>query len=593
MFEQNKDLSPLTTFHLPARARLFAEYKSAKELLQISRSDEYLENEILHIGGGSNLLFDGDFNGLVLHSAIKGITDYRKDSDTVYVIAGAGEKWSDLVDHCVDRGIAGLECMAGIPGEVGASPVQNVGAYGSEAGDSIHNVEVFDTLTREVVTIKGSECGFAYRDSRFKHEWKGRYFVLRVSFRLRQGDKVTNLKYKALQEFADKLGRIPTLGEVRDEVIRMRGTKLPDPALIGSAGSFFKNPVVSEHFYDQEVLSRDSSTPCYRLGDGRVKVPAGWLIEHSGMKGKRVGNAEVYPQNCLVLANTGNATAGDMLQLATEVRRAVNRRFAIELHQEVNTISTDIRVTILGSGTSKGVPEAGCDCEVCTSDDPHDKRTRSSVMVQTMGHTFVIDASPDFRQQMLREHVREIDALLVTHTHYDHVGGFDDLRPYCTFGNLPVYLREDVNIDLHRRLDYCFREHPYPGVPKYEMNVIDNKPFMIDGIRIVPIEVMHGKMPIFGYRIGDFAYVTDCKTISEEEKEKLYGLDTLVLNALRERPHFAHLNFEEALALIDEVKPRHAYLTHLCHHAGKHEEINRRLPDNVRVAYDGQTFTIK
>lgn len=593
MFEHDKDISGYTTFGIPIKARLFAEYASVKELIRISRTDEYLENESYHIGGGSNLLFESDFDGLVLHSAIKGIKRYQKDENTVYVIAGAGEKWTDLVDYCVEEGLQGMECMAGIPGEAGASPVQNVGAYGQEAKDVIHNVECFDTYTREVVTLKAEDCGFAYRDSRFKHEWKGRYYVLRVSYKLRPSTECGELKYKALQDFADRLGRRPTIKEIRDEVIRLRNEKVPDPKRLGSAGSFFKNPILGKYFFEQEVLNRCADVRHIDLGDGTVKVPAGWLIEHAGLKGARVGGAEVYDKNCLVIVNRDHATAANVKELAERIIETVNEKYAIILNPEVNFIDTTIQVKVLGSGTSKGIPEATCGCEVCRSEDPHDKRMRASVLVRTMGLTLLIDASPDFRMQALRENLKHVDAVLLTHSHYDHVGGIDDLRPFCAFGDMPIFARKDVDGDLRRRLDYCFRDTLYPGVPKFDMQIIDNKPFMINGVEIMPIEVIHGKLPIYGYRIGKFAYVTDCKTISEEEKDKLYGLDVLILNALRETPHFSHLSIPEALELIKELKPKRAYLTHFCHHAGKHEAIAARLPEGIYPAYDGLEITIK
>lgn len=592
-FEKDKDLSPLTTLHLPAKARLYAEYTSAEQLLKISRTPEFLENTVFHIGGGSNLLFEGDFNGLMLHSGIKGIKEYRKGDGTVFVIAGAGEKWADLVDYCVDNGLSGMECMAGIPGEVGASPVQNVGAYGREASDVIFNVEVFDTFTRKVETIKGEACEFSYRYSKFKGVWKGRYYVLRVSFKLKESETAEHLGYSGLRNLPERLGHAPLLKEVRDEVIRLRNTKLPDPAVIGSAGSFFKNPIVRQGYYEKEVLLRNPSVPCYELPDNMRKIPAGWLIEHAGLKGARIGGAEVYPQNCLVIANNGNATAEDVKALAQKIRKEVNNRFAIELRQEVNDISTDIEITVLGSGTSKGIPEAGCDCDVCSSEDPRDKRGRASILVRTMGTNILIDASPDFREQALREGIRQVDAVLLTHSHYDHVGGIDDLRPYCLWGDIPVYLRKDVNDDLHRRIDYCFRNHLYPGVPKFDMRVIENFPFEVDGIRVEPIEVLHGSLPIYGYRIGKFAYVTDAKIIPEREKEKLYGLDTLIINALRYADHFSHLTIDEALALIRELNPRQAFITHMCHHAGKHADLEKNLPDNVYPVYDGMKIVIK
>lgn len=593
LFRHDVELKDFTTFGIPAKAKLFAEYKSVRELEKISRSEEYLNNEVLHIGGGSNLLFLSDFNGLVLHSAINGIIDYRKDDTTVYVIAGAGVKWIELVDHCVDRGYAGLENLAGIPGEAGASAVQNVGAYGVEAKDTLFAVECFDTHTRKVVTLRAEECGFGYRDSIFKREAKDRYFVLRVSFRLTISTEAHSLNYGPLRSLAERIGHTPTISEVRDEIIAIRNNKLPDPPETGSAGSFFKNPVISRFYYEQVVLKFDPTVPCYDLPDEMVKLPAGWLIEHAGLKGKRIGGAEVYPKQCLVIVNEDNATANDVTELAHHICREVKRIFAVELEPEVNFIDTRIRIRVLGSGTSKGVPEVGCHCDVCDSSDPRDKRLRASVLVRTHGMELMIDTSPDFREQALRADMSHLDAVLLTHTHFDHVGGIDDLRPLMIFKPMPVYLRPDVATDLRRRLDYCFREHPYPGVPKFDLHEItSDRPFHIRGLEIQPIEVMHGKLPILGYRIGSFAYVTDAKTIDSEEKEKLYGLDALIVNALRKTDHFAHFTLEEALKLIAEVKPRRAYLTHISHELGKAADIEKELPDNVFLAYDGLEIEI-
>ena len=196
--EYDKDLTRLTTFQVPARAAIYAEYENEKELLALSRTPEFINNEFLHIGSGSNLLFITSFEGIVLHSGIKGITQYHKDDKTVFVIAGAGEKWTDLIDYCIANDIAGLENMAGIPGEVGASAVQNVGAYGAEAGDFIHSVECFDVESRKTVLLKNEQCHFSYRDSIFKNEAKGRLIVLRVSYRLRRGSAALNLSYRPI-----------------------------------------------------------------------------------------------------------------------------------------------------------------------------------------------------------------------------------------------------------------------------------------------------------------------------------------------------------------------------------------------------------
>lgn len=343
MFKNNIDLAPYTTFGVHATARLFAEYSSVKDLIRIFRSPEFRANEVLHIGGGSNLLFVRDFDGLVLHSAIKGISLYRKNDREIFVIAGAGEKWTDLVEWTLDNGLAGLENLSGIPGEVGASPVQNVGAYGVEAGDFIHNVECFDTVTGKTLTIKGADCGFAYRDSNFKHAWKGRYYVTRVSFKLTESDKAASLDYGPLSRLEDELGHAPSPREVADAVLALRNSKLPDPQFVGSAGSFFKNPVVKEYFFREEVLNRHPEVPHYDLPDGMVKIPAGWLIEHSGLKGFRIGGAEVWPNQCLVLANTGNATADDVVALSDHVRDVVSSTFNVHLEPEVNFIDNSLK----------------------------------------------------------------------------------------------------------------------------------------------------------------------------------------------------------------------------------------------------------
>jgi len=351
MFEKDKDITAYTTFGVPAKTALFAEYSSVKELMKIYRSEEFRNNEVLHIGGGSNLLFVNDFNGLILHSAIKDLLRYDKDETNAFVIAGAGVKWTDFVDWCTASGLAGLENLAGIPGEVGASAVQNVGAYGVEAKDVIHTVECLDTLSGKQVVLKNEDCRFGYRDSMFKHEGKGRYIVLHVSFRLKKSNIAEHLDYGPLKNLTESLGHTPTIQETAAEIKRIRDAKLPDPAKIGSAGSFFKNPVVSRYFYQEEMLGRNPDIPCYPVDDHRVKVPAGWLIEHAGLKGFRIGGAEVYPKQCLVIANAADASAKDVIDLSHHIINKVRENFGVVLYPEVNFIDTSIDVTILGSGT--------------------------------------------------------------------------------------------------------------------------------------------------------------------------------------------------------------------------------------------------
>lgn len=592
LIKKDVDLKPYLTFHTEAKAEMFAEYSSLKELEIIYKTEEFKRSQLFHIGGGSNLLFFDTFKGLVLHSKMRGIKEYKKNDDEYYIIASAGEKWTDLVDWSIENGYTGLECMAGIPGEVGAAPVQNVGAFGAEAGDLIFSVECFDTQTGETVKFMNDECGFSYRDSKFKKEWKNRYFILRVSFKLKKSLLAFNLKYEKIKRFAESLDHAPTTQEVKEEVLRLRALNLPSLEEYGSAGSFFKNPIVHKNFYKDEVLRRCPDVPSHEVDYRRVKIPAGWLIEKAGLKGFTYGGAQVYPGNCLVITNNGDASPEDIKTLSEIIEKEVNTKFGIRLEPEVNFVDTRIKVNVLGTGTSKGIPEVGCDCRVCRSDDQKDKRLRSSVLVDTMGMNILIDASPDFRIQALHNQIHRVDAVLLTHVHYDHVGGLDDLRPFCLNGDIPVFCRKDVEEDLKRRIDYCFRSDKYPGVPGFDTNIISDQPFLVNGLRIIPISLHHGSLEIVGYRIGDFAYVTDCKTISDSEKEKLKDLDVLILNALRDRDHFAHLTLNEARDLIAELKPKRAYITHLCHEAGTHKELCDRLGNNISPAYDGQTIII-
>ena len=254
-----------------------------------------------------------------------------------------------------------------------------------------------------------------------------------------------------------------------------------------------------------------------------------------------------------------------------------------------------MKITILGSGTSQGVPVIACDCAVCHSSDALDKRLRSSIMISDQTENFVIDTGPDFRQQMLNHSVKSLRAVIYTHEHKDHLAGLDDVRAfnYKEQRDMEVFCTEAVEIALRREFQYIFSNDRYPGIPSIQINRIENKAFELpNGLTLLPIEVLHYKMPVFGYRIGDFTYITDAKTISETEKQKVKGTKILVVNALHRSEHISHFNLDEALAFIAEIKPEKAYLTHISHLFGKHQEIEKELPPNVFLAYDGMTLEI-
>jgi phosphoribosyl 1,2-cyclic phosphate phosphodiesterase len=248
-----------------------------------------------------------------------------------------------------------------------------------------------------------------------------------------------------------------------------------------------------------------------------------------------------------------------------------------------------MKITFLGTGTSQGIPMIANDDPVCLSNDSKDKRLRSSVMISWDDTCYVIDCGPDFRQQMLRENIQAINGVLFTHEHSDHTAGIDDLRPFTyKMGEVPIYAQERVIESLKVRFSYIFEtENRYAGAPKLTENIIDSSSFILSGVDVTPIVVMHGELPIMGYRFGDVAYITDLKTMSDHEKKKLEGLDILIVNALRITAHPTHLNLEEALCFVNEIKPKRAYFTHISHKLGFHAEVQKKLPKNVFLSYDG------
>ena len=255
-----------------------------------------------------------------------------------------------------------------------------------------------------------------------------------------------------------------------------------------------------------------------------------------------------------------------------------------------------MKLTFLGTGTSQGVPVIGCSCEVCTSINPKDHRLRTSAMIEVDGLNLVVDSGPDFRQQILRQKVDRVDAILFTHEHKDHVAGLDDVRPF-NFKykrDMPIYCTKRVHESLKREYTYIFDDQfSYPGIPKIKTNLIENKPFIIQDVQITPVEVWHHKLPVFGYRIGDVAYITDANRIEPSEKEKLRGLKVLVINALRKEQHISHFTLAEAIELGQELEAEHVYFTHISHLLGKHEQIAEELPSNMELAYDGLSVIIR
>lgn len=259
------------------------------------------------------------------------------------------------------------------------------------------------------------------------------------------------------------------------------------------------------------------------------------------------------------------------------------------MNYQIIKLSNSLKITFLGTGTSSGVPMIACDCHVCTSPDKKDNRLRSSILVQSANTTLVVDTTPDFRYQMLREKVTHLDAVLFTHPHKDHIAGLDDVRAYNYFQEAPmqIYGNQMTLEALMREFAYAFADKKYPGIPNLELNTITLDPFVIGDIPVTPIMVWHLKMPVLGFRFGDFTYITDANRIEEGEKEKICGSKTLVVNALRKEKHISHYTLDEAVALVQELEIPQAYFTHISHQLGRHEEVENNLPPGIHLSYDG------
>ena len=329
--QENISLKPYNTLEVDARARYFLAVTAADRLAAIGGTPN--DRPLLVLGGGSNILFTRDFEGLVLKNDIKGLAVLEQADNDVWVRAGGGEDWHAFVQWCLRRGFYGLENLSLIPGTVGAAPVQNIGAYGVEVADRIETVEAIDLQSGEGCCFEASACDFAYRNSIFKDRCRNRYFITAVTFHLNKNAQPVTSYADVRRALAARKKSVVPPQELSDTICDIRRIKLPDPEEIANAGSFFKNPIISRSLY-RELADRFPELPSYPVDDQRVKIAAGWMIEKSGWKGRRVGACGVYPQQALVLVNYGGATGRDILDLAEAIQASVEKRFAIRLQPE-------------------------------------------------------------------------------------------------------------------------------------------------------------------------------------------------------------------------------------------------------------------
>lgn len=335
VIKENYPLLGLNTFHMTVSTSWFAEYSNVAELQDLLKSDLLSKNEFFHIGGGSNLLFTKDFPGVILHSAIRFIEKRDENEESVYLRVGAGVVWDDFCRFAVENGYGGVENLSWIPGEVGASAVQNIGAYGVEAGDLIDSVETIEVLSGNPRVFKVDACGYGYRESVFKKELKGKYIVTAVVYRL---DKTPHYKldYGNLRHELAAFSDV-SLETVRQAVIDIRKSKLPDPDVAGNAGSFFMNPVITRSQFEK-LKQEYPAIPHYDVSEEMVKVPAAWMIDQCGWKGREHGGAAVHDKQCLVLINKCGATARDIQELAAMISESVWDKFKVYISPEVNYI---------------------------------------------------------------------------------------------------------------------------------------------------------------------------------------------------------------------------------------------------------------
>jgi UDP-N-acetylmuramate dehydrogenase len=336
--EENVSLKGYNTFGIDASARYFCSITNEDELRSLLQTDLYKNEKILILGGGSNILFTKDFNGLVIKADLKGIHIVDENDETIRINAMSGEIWHDFVVHCVNHGWGGIQNLSLIPGTVGAAPIQNIGAYGIELKEVVHEVSGIDLISGEAKSFLNHECAFGYRESIFKHQLKEKFFISSVTLSLTKKNHIINISYGAIKDTLKEMNiSEPSLKSISDTVIHIRKSKLPDPAQLGNAGSFFKNPVISLIHY-QSLQKAFPEIPGYHSVNQEVKVPAGWLIEQCGWKGKRINNIGVHAHQALVIVNYGNANGKEILQLATQIISSVKEKFYIHLIPEVNII---------------------------------------------------------------------------------------------------------------------------------------------------------------------------------------------------------------------------------------------------------------
>jgi UDP-N-acetylmuramate dehydrogenase len=332
---QNYPLQDITTFHAKVFAKYYTVFSSPEFLKQILSSPEVRSMPFIILGGGSNVLFTGNFNGVIIRNAIEGIEVIKEEGDAIYIRANAGEKWHDVVLYCVNRNYGGIENLSLIPGTVGAGPIQNIGAYGVELKDVLFELEAMHIKTLEIRKFSNAECKFGYRESIFKKEEKGNYIILSVTLKLHENPTV-NVSYGTLKKELEDAGIAhPTIKDVSNAVIKIRSSKLPDPDKIGNAGSFFKNPVIPDSIFEK-IKENYPAIVSFPATNGFTKLAAGWLIEQCGWKGKRVGDAGVHKDQALVLVNYGDATGNEIYALSTQIINSVKEKFGVDLEREVN-----------------------------------------------------------------------------------------------------------------------------------------------------------------------------------------------------------------------------------------------------------------